>query len=491
MRRSGRAHNYAILGILLVAFALRVTYLGERPVWYDEAFSVFLARQDWSQILRGTAADIQPPLYYILLHLWQLLGELPFTMRFLSLACSQLSVALVFAITRQLFSRRAATFAALFAAILPFQIEYAQELRMYALLELALLVYFYAFIMLRRAERPIPAMLVFALSGAVALYSQSLAVLTWLVPDVLVLVQRDRTTLVRLMIAQAVTLVLFLPWLVVLSTQFGGVQAAYWTTRPGIADVLQLLIAFTTNQPVPSWFLPAALFITVLVDFVLGLELVRAFRRGAPPDLSAVLAFTLIPPLLMFALSIVLRPIFIARAVILSAASFAILLGWLIARMRSAMARQVAGLVGTAAVLVPLVFQYGYSEFPRSPFLAADAYLRDRVEAGDLVLHDNKLSFFSMHYYDQSLPQAWLPDPPEAGSNTLSRDTQQALQIFPTSWEQAEQGSGRIWFVIFQRAIDEAQLEGQFQANLEWLDGHYRRVTETRFKDLDIFLYEK
>ncbi|MBI4790880.1 MAG: DUF2029 domain-containing protein, partial [Chloroflexi bacterium] len=260
------------LAILLAAFALRVYHLNERSIWYDEAFSVFLAEQDFGEIVRGTAADIQPPLYYFLLHIWQGLGTEPFVMRFLSVGLSLAGVALVFALTRRLFSQRAAVFAMLFAAILPFQIEYAQELRMYALLELALLVYFYSFVALSQTDRPTLAIVALAISGAAALYSQSLAVLTWIVPDLVVVAQRDWRTLRRLAMAQALSLVLFAPWLVVLSGQMAQVQQAYWTTPPGLANVLQLLIAFTTHQPLPAWFLPAALFVTLVVDVILALE---------------------------------------------------------------------------------------------------------------------------------------------------------------------------------------------------------------------------
>ncbi|MCX7841278.1 MAG: hypothetical protein N2559_17720, partial [Anaerolineae bacterium] len=85
--------------ILLLAFALRVAFLGARPLWYDEAFSVFLAERDWASIVRGTAVDVQPPLYYFLLHVWLALGENVFVMRFLSVAFSMLVVALVYVLS--------------------------------------------------------------------------------------------------------------------------------------------------------------------------------------------------------------------------------------------------------------------------------------------------------------------------------------------------------------------------------------------------------
>jgi hypothetical protein len=145
------------IGILLLAFALRVAFLAQRPLWYDEAFSVLLAERDFASIVRGTAVDVQPPLYYVLLHAWLGLnrwgeslfaptdwGENVFGLRLLSVALSLLVVALVYALARRWFSERVAVWAMLFTALAPFQIYHAQELRMYALFALGALLYAYA-----------------------------------------------------------------------------------------------------------------------------------------------------------------------------------------------------------------------------------------------------------------------------------------------------------------------------------------------------------
>lgn len=478
-----------LLVILLAAFALRLYRLHERVLWYDEAFSVFLAEQDLAAIVRGTAADIQPPLYYLLLHFWRALGDQLFVMRFPSVVLSLLCVPLVYALARKLVSSRAAIFAMLFVAIAPFQIHYAQELRMYALLVCALLVYLYAFVSLLHKESPVRACALLALSGAAALYSQSLAALTWIAPDIYLLLRRDTRAFQRLLIGQSVSVLLFAPWLVVLSGQIASVQRAYWTTRPGLAETIQMLLAFTTNLPLPAWYLPIALFVTLALVAILTLQLARAFRRGAAPDL--ILAFVVVPPLLMFVLSYLLRSIFVVRALILSALAFAMLVGWLVARARNVVTQSAFAVCGVALLVVPLAFQSGYDDFPRSPYPLAVAYLRANARADDAIVHDNKLSFFPMRYYDRALPQTWLADPPAAGSDTLAPETMQALQIFPSAPEDATRGKARVWLVIFQRAIDEARAEGRSHPNLIWFDEKFRRVSSRQFNDLNIFLYQR
>lgn len=123
-----------LLLLLVVAFALRVFQLDRQSLWYDEAFSVYLARFDLATITARTAADIQPPLYYYLLHVWMLFaGDSEFAVRFFSLAFGVLTVPLMYATARR-FNRAAAFFAALIAVLSPLYLWYSQEARMYTLI---------------------------------------------------------------------------------------------------------------------------------------------------------------------------------------------------------------------------------------------------------------------------------------------------------------------------------------------------------------------
>jgi len=53
--------------IVLVAWSLRVFDLAAQSLWYDEAFSVLVARADWATAGRLLSVDLHPPLYYLFL----------------------------------------------------------------------------------------------------------------------------------------------------------------------------------------------------------------------------------------------------------------------------------------------------------------------------------------------------------------------------------------------------------------------------------------
>jgi predicted membrane-bound mannosyltransferase len=97
----------AIIGVIWLAFGLRLLSLADANIWWDEGWSVWLARQSVLGIARGTAADVHPPLYYWLLHAWQALaGESEFAVRFLSVAAGTLTVVALWYLGRLLLPGR-------------------------------------------------------------------------------------------------------------------------------------------------------------------------------------------------------------------------------------------------------------------------------------------------------------------------------------------------------------------------------------------------
>ena len=106
--------------LFVVALVLNIYRLGQPSIWFDEAFSVELARQPlpllW-HIIFGPEPNME--LYYLLLHFWlQLtgaLGLLPveWVVRLPSAFCAALSTVVVFWLGRRYLGRGAGCVAAL------------------------------------------------------------------------------------------------------------------------------------------------------------------------------------------------------------------------------------------------------------------------------------------------------------------------------------------------------------------------------------------
>jgi len=137
LRPVGRA---CLIGLLLLAFALRLYHLDAQSIWVDEGISLHLAISTWAEIVANRAANIHPPLYFFLLKGWvALAGTSVFSGRFPSALISLLQVASVYAIARRWLARATAWLAAFLTALSPVSVIYGQEIRAYALLPLVYL----------------------------------------------------------------------------------------------------------------------------------------------------------------------------------------------------------------------------------------------------------------------------------------------------------------------------------------------------------------
>ena len=123
--------------LTLLALLLRVARLDFQPLWWDEGYSVWFAHHPLAEMMRLTALDIHPPLYYALLSGWsKLFGLAPAALRLLSVTFGVLAVPVAYIVGKWLAGRRGGLVAALLLAINPFHVYYSQEIRMYGLMVL-------------------------------------------------------------------------------------------------------------------------------------------------------------------------------------------------------------------------------------------------------------------------------------------------------------------------------------------------------------------
>ena len=124
----------AVVLATLVAAVLRLTNLGGKSLWLDEAFSVTLARAPWPsfvQQLRTNEANMG--LYYAVLRPWLSFGSSESSVRMLSALVGILTIPVVYALGARLFGRRAGIAAAFVLALDPFHLGLSQDARSYPL----------------------------------------------------------------------------------------------------------------------------------------------------------------------------------------------------------------------------------------------------------------------------------------------------------------------------------------------------------------------
>lgn len=137
-RLRGGAVPLAFAAIVLAATAIRWWGLEAKSLWFDETFSVLVAQQPLTELVRLLHDyDTHPPLHYALLHFWIVaFGQDELAVRSLSVIASVIVVSLTFLLGRRFAGDRVGLLSAALLAISPFQVVSAQEARMYPFLTL-------------------------------------------------------------------------------------------------------------------------------------------------------------------------------------------------------------------------------------------------------------------------------------------------------------------------------------------------------------------
>ena len=123
-----------VSALVVISAVLCFLFLAKKPFWFDEAFSVELARFNWHNFAGLVwKREGNMVLYYLLLRAWVPFGQGPFFFRSLSVFPAVATVPVVYWLGRQLYNARVGLIAATLLAFNAWHIRYAQEARSYSL----------------------------------------------------------------------------------------------------------------------------------------------------------------------------------------------------------------------------------------------------------------------------------------------------------------------------------------------------------------------
>jgi 4-amino-4-deoxy-L-arabinose transferase-like glycosyltransferase len=417
-----RRYAPLLLG-LLFAFALRVYRLGDQSIWWDEGYSLWVARMGVVNATLHTATDTHPPLYYWLLAPWlRIAGQTEFAGRYLSVLLAQLNVALLVPLARRVSRRRwIAVLAVGFLALSRFHIWWSQEIRMYILAGLCSTASLYFTLRLTERKLTTGTWLGWVLSTLGALYTVYASITLVLVENLFMLIVGlrrkwrwglwQRWVLVQVVVGLAVV-----PWLMLALPRMHS-----WSTPQALvslAFVLNLdavLLTQGISADVEQYLTPAVAAIAVMAA---GLALCYRPRRsasGGPQGTAGGLLLgiaVLLQPLIIWLLTqprdFFYTPTVEARYLLPFAPAFYVLLalslaGWARIRWRrSAGAVVSTALVSMALSILAVSTLPGYyaSRYLRDDFITLTYLLEERRRAEDAVVlyPDRGWPVFAAHY---------------------------------------------------------------------------------------------
>ncbi len=266
--------------LLILALSFNLYRLGVPSIWFDEAFSVELARQPlpllW-QIIFGLEPNMQ--LYYLFLHGWlSLTGMLglaatEFVVRLPSAIFAALSTLGVFFLGRHFLSPLVGFVAAGLYLLNDLQLVYAQQTRSYSLQLVLICLAWYAFLLaLTATSRQWLWWLCFVVATTLAIYAHLFSLIILLAQvcaysGLLCLPQPWRSKVRRQIPAFLISLICIFLCIIPLLWQL-NVTRTNWLPIPHLKDVTNLLLSISGTNRIYLFVLAIccglALFVAVL-----------------------------------------------------------------------------------------------------------------------------------------------------------------------------------------------------------------------------------
>lgn len=441
-----------LFGILLVALLLRVPNLGQKSLWYDEAYSATA-----SQLSRAAQFDdidpSRPPLHLTLLHYWtQAFGNGETAVRMPSALVSLINIWLLFVLARRLFDNETALLAASLLALSPLDVWYAQEARTYLFVTCAGLL-----MALGLTWETWYGGVVYWLGLLLGLFVDYISIPLWAGLSAIWFVywwQRGRPLrpLAYWLVGSIAAWLIFLPWT--------GPLRLLIDERLHILFIVERVRGLLGIERILLSHLLIALIISALLLFFAAIALQWMLRR---PRLRQIITALALAAFVAVTFSLLAPRVYSVKRMLVTGWPFVILLvAWMIMQLRAWRRPVIAGLLGLSLAISIAAILF----VPKQDWRAAAAFLAGSAEQGELVWPDPSWNRAALRYYQ---PELAIPE-----------EGEWVIEEFLT-------GVAGVWLVAERYPGQEIPSS----PSERWLDREWKLVETFPFAFLEVRHYER
>jgi 4-amino-4-deoxy-L-arabinose transferase-like glycosyltransferase len=304
--------------IVIAGLILRLYDLDGESIWVDEGQTIYLSSHDLPQVIEESSNDNHPPLYTILLHFWmKIVPHTTFYFRLLSVIFGVLAIILIYIVGKELIDQNTGLVSAFFLAFSILHLHFSQEVRSYMLVVVLILLSYYLLIRLDRQSK-LRILILYIIVNTFLVYTHFLGWFIILAQNIFYAIQfplhKDRFK--HVIIADAIIVVLYLPWLNTMLARFSDLQKEFWVSIPTWLSIPQAFLVHAGTYTIFGMTLLLVFFILCLRSLFVIQEGKIRIRRLNVKEKYLVLLWMWIPILIPFVLSFVFAPVFITRITI-------------------------------------------------------------------------------------------------------------------------------------------------------------------------------
>jgi uncharacterized membrane protein len=391
--------NIWFLLIFLAAVILYLFNMNFSDLWVDEAFTKALVKHSFGDITSLIKNDFHPPLYFYGLKIFvSLLGASDFAVRLFSILGVLATILIGYFVGQRVFGKPGALYFCLLIISMPMLASFSHEARMYTWGAFSVTgVYLYSILFISENKRKdLILLMLFSLIAAYTHYYSLLAAFSANVFVALFLIAKHNKSWRIHLGYSIITALLYLPWLLVLLSQFSAVRKSFWVPEITWAVIFSCLTSPFAHKIwlAPSWTL-LIIFYSLTLWEIYRNYILRKDGQGIKLSLSLIIFW--FPFLTAIAISLlthsILFPRYLANLVVM-------LLVPPVLFFISVKNRWIKASLITFVLVFSIVLAYNASYFSYGPYKQSVEYLHNTYPAVTKVFHIIEVSAGPFAEYD-------------------------------------------------------------------------------------------
>ena len=241
-----------IIGILFISLSIFHTNM-----WFDESYSVAMARHSFAEIWQIGGNDVHPIFYYFCLHiLYLMFGGNVIIYRIFSTFTIALLGIIGYTHIRKDFGEKTGLLFSFLTLFLPVVSQYSGEIRMYSLgMLLGTIMAIYAY-RIYKGENKKTTYIFFGRSSLLVAYTHYYGLMLAGIINLLLFIflvknrKERKNDLIKFIVTAAIQVVLYVPWLVCFLIQLKNVSSGFWISLSFPGTLYEILtMQYKGNLP--------------------------------------------------------------------------------------------------------------------------------------------------------------------------------------------------------------------------------------------------
>ena len=267
---------------------INIIRIFDNNFWGDEAFSIRLAKMSVSQMLKATASDVHPPLYYLLLIAFtRIFGQHGWVYHMVSVIPYIALVIFTLFVIKKKFGNTVAILFLTYISLSQPAVEFNVEARMYSLACTLVFLSFYGLLLILEGDKRGYLLFVIASLGASYSHYYALFIVAFFYIALLVQAINGKEKFTRLAVIYLVTIAGYLPWLFFMLPLFIKEADNYWKTDyPKVMECMKYFY-----QSDKDWYSYGMLIITIVSVIIIACKRIGLLKIKTENNRIVISAF--------------------------------------------------------------------------------------------------------------------------------------------------------------------------------------------------------